>query len=276
MTKPLLNPPCKGWQRDLPGPNDPPAEAPDIVFGAPNHLDEVYLEIARRSISVRGFLFFLGLFCWGFVLWTVVTSGFISDLVTFDPTQLIVYLSFAAFLLISLSMLRIDFSVPRSEPIRFNRARLKVYVYGFHFVWWNPFTRWYVTTKSYDWDDLRAEAWKQRGATANGGLVINEGVSLAVVKPGTNHVIDRFHLSGSVQTALWAYICTYMQKGPQALTPCDAPMRDANDTYNPITRLAPKVQWPEAMDIESRTAPSSSSGADAAGVFLCGQSLESR
>lgn len=255
MTKPLLNPPCEGWQRDLPGPNDPPAEAPDIVFGTPNHLDEVYLEISRRTISVRGFLFLMAIPCWSFVTWSLVFSGFLSDLASFDPTQFIVLFAFAAFLFISLSMLRIDLSVPRSEPIRFNRLRRKVYVYGFQFVWWKPFTRWYVTTKSYDWGDLRAEAWKQRGATANGALIISEGVSLAVVKPGTNEVIDRFRLSGAVQTALWAYVCTYMQKGPQALKPCDGPMRDANDTVNPILMLAPKVQWPDAMDIESRTAP---------------------
>jgi len=255
VTKPLLDPPCQGWRRDLPGPNDPPAEAPCIVFGALNHLNDVYLEISRRTIAIRGLLLLMAIPCWSLVLWTLVASGFVSDLTNFESTQLIVFFAFAVFLLISLSMVRIDLSVPRSEPVRFNRIRRKVYVYGFQLVWWNPFARWYVTTKSYDWDDLRAEAWKQRGATANGGLVINEGVSLAVVKPGTKQVIDRFHLSGAVQTALWAYICTYMQKGPQALEPCDAPMRDANDTYNPITRLAPKVQWPEAMDVESRTEP---------------------
>jgi len=264
VTKPLLDPPCKGWQRDLPGPNDLPTDMPDIVFGAPNHLDDVYLEISRRLFSVRGILVALGLLA---LVCGVISS--VSNITSFYNVILksdgfdeeiaigavIIVGTFAIFFWVAGTSIRLDLFPPRSEPIRFNRARRKVYVYGFHFVWWNPLALWYVTTKSYDWDDLRAEAWKQRGATANGILIINEGVSLAVVKPGTNQVIDRFHLSGSVQTALWAYICTYMQKGPDALKPCDAPMRDANDTYNPITRLAPKVQWPEAMDIESRTAP---------------------
>jgi len=264
VTKPLLDPPCEGWQRDLPGPNDSPTDVPDIVSGAPNHLDGTYLELSRRSFSIRGLFIGFGLIStvWclvsmfgsiPFLLEDLSRKGrldeelVISILLVFSTT-IVTFLSACIFF-------RLDISPPRSEPVRFNRLRRKAYVYGYQFVWWNPFTRWTVTTKSYDWDDLRAEAWKQRGATANGGLVINEGVSLAVVKPGSNQVIDRFHLSGSVQTSLWAYICTYMQNGPEALKPCNAPMRDANDTYNPITRLAPKVQWPEAMDIESRTAP---------------------
>jgi len=272
VTKPLLNPPCKGWQRDLPGPNAPPADAPDLVFEVPHHLDEVFLEISRRVMRYRGLptLFSLPL------VWCLIVGVWLY----WDDWSLssVAIMAFMTCLLGSLawSGVRLDLASPRDEPIRFNRLRRKIYVYSFRHTWPNPFARWYVTTEAYDWDDIRAESWKLRGATANGMLIINEGVSLAVVKRGTNEVIDRFHLSGSVQTSLWAYICTYMQNGPEALEPCDAPMRDANDTYNPITRLAPKVQWPEAMDIESRTAPSSYSGAPAAGVLLCGQSPEPR
>ncbi|MGE8676437.1 MAG: DUF6708 domain-containing protein, partial [Achromobacter kerstersii] len=56
---------------------------------------------------------------------------------------------------------------------------------------------------------------------------------------------------------LWAYVCTYMQQGPQALSPCDIESRDANDVpaYNLALRWAPRVEWPEAMDKESRSAP---------------------
>ncbi len=137
--------------------------------------------------------------------------------------------------------------------------RRKVYVYDFHSVWWNPFTRWYVTTASYDWDDLRAERWKVRRATAGGAPIIKEGVSIAVVKPGTNDVITRFALSSTAAntTNLWAYVCSYMQNGIEGLDPDHAEPRDPNDVapYNLALRLAPKVEWPADMDHESRTAP---------------------
>ncbi|MBN3858019.1 hypothetical protein G3N59_32000 [Paraburkholderia sp. Ac-20340] len=148
---------------------------------------------------------------------------------------------------------------PRDLPLRFNRLRRKVYVYGFHSVWWNPFTRWYVTTTSYDWDDLRAEKWKVRAATANGGLIIKEGVSIAVVRPGTNEVIERFDLSTRAANTsnVWAYVCHYMQHGRQGLDPGEVEPHDANDVppYNLALRLAPRVEWPADMDAESRSAP---------------------
>ncbi|PTX07960.1 hypothetical protein DBL07_04530 [Achromobacter mucicolens] len=154
---------------------------------------------------------------------------------------------------------RAEVSPPRDLPLRFNRLRRKVYVYGFHSVWWNPFERGYVTTASYDWDDLRAEKWKVRGATAGGGLIIKEGVSIAVVKPGTNNVVARFQLNTDAANTsnFWAYVCAYMQHGIKGLDPDRAEPRDANDVapYNIALRLAPRVQWPTDMDLESRTAP---------------------
>ncbi|WP_199098145.1 DUF6708 domain-containing protein [Dyella sp. ASV21] len=153
--------------------------------------------------------------------------------------------------------LRFDLSPPRDEPLRFNRARQKIYIYNFKHRWWNPFERWRVVPVAYDWSQVRAEAWKQRGATAQGGVIIKWGVVLSIVAPGTNKVIDRFRLStmGANEHA-WAYVCTYMQQGPSALPPPGEP-QDPNAVpwYNLALRLAPKVKWPDAMDIESRTAP---------------------
>ncbi|AZD86918.1 hypothetical protein C4K14_4096 [Pseudomonas chlororaphis subsp. aureofaciens] len=110
---------------------------------------------------------------------------------------------------------------------------------------------------AYDWSQVRGERWKKRGATAQGALVIKWGVVLSVVKPGTNEVVDRFPLStmGADEFA-WAYICTYMQQGPEALPPPGTP-RDHNNVpwYNLALRLAPKVKWPAEMDRESRTSP---------------------
>ncbi|MDH0738330.1 DUF6708 domain-containing protein [Achromobacter spanius] len=266
MARSKLVPSCQGWQRDLPGPNEKPVVTPSAKEYAPNHIDDIYLELSRRSSSLRGALLIpilvLG-YCAFIQAPSVIFSVLWSEWSSFDSFDLFLVLS-GLFITVlcawaSAFMYRTDIHQPRDLPIRFNRARRKIYVYGFHMVWWNPLSHWYVTTASHDWDDVRAEVWQQWGATAGGGLIIKWGVSLAIVKPGTNEVIERFHLSTYNQDLdnLWAYVCTYMQQGPEALPPCDIEPRDANDVpaYNLALRWAPRVVWPEAMDAESRSAP---------------------
>ncbi|MGE8454592.1 MAG: DUF6708 domain-containing protein, partial [Pseudomonadales bacterium] len=99
--------------------------------------------------------------------------------------------------------------------------------------------------------------WRQRGATPQGGLLITWGVSIAVVKPGTNEVIERFPLSvGHDEGGSWDYVRTYMQAGRNALPPVEA-FNDPNavSPMNLALRLAPKVDWPTAIDRESRSGP---------------------
>ena len=152
---------------------------------------------------------------------------------------------------------QVDICPPRDLPIRFNRARQKIYAYNFKRQWWNPLDKGQVVPVSYDWSQVRAERWSQAGALPNGGIIFKWGVMLSIVAPGTNNVIDRFHLStmGADQHA-WAYICTYMQEGPSALPPPGEP-KDHNDVLwcEFALRLAPRVVWPAEMDLESRTAP---------------------
>ncbi|MGH8486222.1 MAG: DUF6708 domain-containing protein, partial [Pseudomonas sp.] len=110
----------------------------------------------------------------------------------------------------------------------------------------------------YNWDDLRAEACSVYGPMGTGGLI--ESVTLAVVEPGTNKVLDRFHFAhGILQGEMyWAMAQLFMQQGPEALPEFEYYPRDWNNeesTFNLARRFAPKVQWPHAMDLESRTAP---------------------
>ncbi|MBB2998966.1 DUF6708 domain-containing protein [Paraburkholderia tropica] len=264
MAAPKLNPPCKGWQQDLPGPNEPLTEAPMLLWFAPTHLDATYMELPRNALNVRGVMIgaaglmgittvaYIALNLWGFAISTYTARDlFVAVILGICVTAIGGWITCFTY--------RADVAPPRDLPVRFNRLRRKAYVYGFHSVWWNPFTRWYVTTASYDWDDLRAEKWKVRAATANGGLIIKEGVSIAVVRPGTNDVIERFDLSTRAANTsnAWAYVCHYMQHGKQGLDPSEAEPYDANDVppYNIALRLAPKVEWPAEMDAESRSAP---------------------
>ncbi|MFW3897018.1 DUF6708 domain-containing protein [Pseudomonas bharatica] len=152
---------------------------------------------------------------------------------------------------------KFDVEPPRDLPLRFNRPRQRLYAYNFKYRWWNPFERWQVTPVAYDWSQVRAERWSRRHATAQGGIIFQWGVELSIVKPGTNEVIDRFPLTAMGADAhAWAYVCTYMQQGPEALPPPGPPW-DHNDVLwcNIAMRLAPKVEWPADMDLESRTAP---------------------
>ncbi|MEN5158323.1 DUF6708 domain-containing protein [Achromobacter spanius] len=267
MAKPQLNLPCVGWQRDLPGPNDPLDEPPMLIWQAPTHMDGTYVEFARNTSSIRGVIFYFSLvMAWLGLKYVIFSAAhFYATAVAFSSIGEIVGIVFLDVITLALCayaaciFYRADVSPPRDLPLRFNRLRRKVYVYGFHSVWWNPFERAYVTTASYDWDDLRAEKWKVRGATPGGGLIIKEGVSIAVVEPGTNNVVTRFHLNTDAANTsnFWAYVCAYMQNGINGLDPDRAEPRDANDVapYNIALRLAPRVQWPADMDLESRTAP---------------------
>ncbi|WP_250476094.1 DUF6708 domain-containing protein [Caballeronia sp. GAFFF1] len=253
---PLLNPPARGWRRDLPAPDAPLQATPSLSFTAPNHVDEIYLELSRSYLDMRGLVFwlsFVGFACTACMVFLACTiSGDLSaTMMAIGCSLLGVWTGLFAF--------RMDVSPPRDLPIRFNRQRRKMYVYEFEPIWWNPFTRWPVRAVAYDWDDVRAEAWSQGGATSGGVYFTKSGVVLSVVRPGTNEVIDRFQLRAkSADERAWAYICTYMQKGPQALPPSKWQPRDWNNepTANLARLLAPRVKWPAEMDIESRTAPS--------------------
>ncbi|MDX3984129.1 MAG: hypothetical protein QHC88_02640 [Achromobacter sp.] len=252
--RPNLHKPHLGWQRDLPPPAEEfTSEVRSHSQPVINALDGAFLEISRRSTKMRGLMLFISGF--GFFLladsvprlhawWTVGSGSPVTPIGAFLVDVILIFFC-----------VRIDTAIPRDEPIRFNRLRRKVYVYSFHYILWNPFARWYVTTRAYNWDDLRAEVWRQRGATAQGGLIFTWGVSIAVVKPGTNQVIDRFPLSvGQDEGSSWDYVRAYMQHGPNALPPVDT-FNDPDEVppYNLALRLAPKVRWPAEIDAESRS-----------------------
>jgi len=255
MKRPVLVPPCSGWQEDLPRPDEAPVVTPALGFDTPNHQDAVFLELPRSAALIRGLLIWFAP--------VLITLLIILSWLIFSASQRLGFEVWMIFLFCTsvtvwslLLCMKFDVNPPRDQPLRFNRARQRLYAYNFNYRWWNPFERWRVEPVAYDWCQVRAERWLKRGATPQGGLVIKGGVVLSIVKPGTNEVVDRFPLStmGADEHA-WAYICTYMQQGPDALPP-PGPPKDHNDVgLNIALLLAPKVKWPADMDLESRTAP---------------------
>jgi len=256
MPRPLLSPPCPGWRKDLPGPFEIATIEKSMGQQVPNHQDSIYLEIPRSTLTRRGIMLILAL---------------PAALIALSTPQLIyesLELRRPVLTLLCLCLLvlagwataiayRTGTSPPRDEPIRFNRMRNKIYIYKCTHRWWNPFEKCSVMPVRYDWSQVRAEQWRQHCATGQGATIIKWGVTLSIVAPGTNAVIDRVHLTcmGADEHA-WAYIRTYMQEGPSALPPPGTP-KDHNDVLwcELALRLAPKVAWPADMDLESRTAP---------------------
>ena len=238
----------------MPHPEESPVVVPALGSETPNYRDNIFLELSRKSSLIRGLvIWFMPVMVFALAedlwfLFTIEQSMSIDGWVIFICTSLMVMWAIPI-------CWRFEVSPPRDQPLRFNRARQRLYAYNFNYSWWNPFARWGVEVVAYDWSQVRAERWLKRGATGN-GVIIKGGVVLSIVRPGTNEVIDRFPLTTMGADAhAWAYICTYMQQGPDALPP-PGPAKDHNDVgMNIALLLAPKVKWPADMDRESRTAP---------------------
>lgn len=256
MPRPLLKPPCTSWIKDLSHHYPPSVVIEGVREKPPNYLDDIYLEVPRASLAMRGLTSLMAV---PVVLFTGYAPVMIADSIRLGSVGL-AFIGLVIFLLgvcAVLVTIRTDIAAPRDEPIRFNRLRQKIYVYNFRDSWWNPFIAWRVVPVAYDWSQVYAEHWSQKGVLPNGGVIFKWGVTLSIVAPGTYDVIDRFNLSSmNADEQTWAYICAYMQGGPSAL-PHPAPPKDPDDLlwYQFALRLAPKVVWPADMDLESRTAP---------------------
>jgi len=152
-----------------------------------------------------------------------------------------------------------DIQTPRNEPIRFNRTRRKVYLYQYRFDRLHPLSKknWGVKPVAYNWDDLTAEVYRIYAPMGYGGLI--ENILLSVRNPETDEVIDRVFFASDLEQGkhYWELARLFMQDGIEAIPEfLHASIDwDTNELSNPFNRLAPKVQWPPEMDLESRTAP---------------------
>lgn len=269
MEKPDRGP---GWKNDLPAPNaeaiiDPRLKTPPRAI---RHMNENYTELSRVTLKLRGVWIFAGT-----VISIMALTGPFNPYSYFQIKQspaelkeLPLYIFFHAALFCLLTpYIRMEFSLPKNEPIRFNRQRRKVYFYQYRFNLLNPFGKkgWGVIPVAYDWDDLTLEAYRIY-APGYGG--IKEEVKISICKPGTNEIIDRVFFTDDIEEGehCWAIVRLFMQQGPNAipdfLHPTANPDEVPNSNLgkkavfrNPFDRLAPKVQWPADMDLESRTAP---------------------
>lgn len=261
--KPLLDDPTDGWKADLPLPQIPSSEPLLPIGRAPNFADDKYLELSATRLMNRTILLLFSLVVLVTALLSLIYFFFVR-LMGADAGVLIL----PAFMTVvsigagigGIGMLRASICPPRDEPIRFNRRRGKVYLYRFHRGGAISRKGWGVCPTVLNWEDLRAESWSRMAPSPSGVPIFAWGVDVAVVAPDTNHVVDRFQLAGSNANGehMWAMARAFMNQGPDALPKYPNPPRDWNryvPAVDPILRLAPKVQWPADMDVESRTGP---------------------
>lgn len=261
---PYLNNPASGWKYDLPPP-DAPAEMNLVKFGAENHINQIsaeFMEIPRHTLLARGILAWVGLLGLTFVvimLW-VMRSIILGAPDIPAAMMVFLYLTKAGVIWMCVVLIRLDLFLPRDEPIRFNRARRKVYIYHFRYNWRRPLskTEWCVEVSVHDWDDLWLEACEVYGSLEYGGTM--QGVQLSIQRDRTSDKRYNEVFTHSIRTgeAYWAMIRLFMQQGQQALPKLKNPPRPEEDEehfFNIFWNCAPKVKWPEDIDLESRSAP---------------------
>ncbi|WP_233444344.1 DUF6708 domain-containing protein [Pseudomonas monteilii] len=262
-----------GWSYDLPSTGEEPDGRcwVEAVDPSPNYFDDVYLELPRKTISLRGVSALIGIpglvFCVGLTLslyWDLFVYGLQRDWL-----MNVLFLIGSPIILWALIPYAIeDLVLPRDEPIRFNRLRRKIYIYEYKIDRIFIFSRKRrgVRPVAHNWDDVTAEVYRIY-APGHGGLI--ENVMLSVRNPETNEVIDRVFFTHTLDQgkAYWAIARLFMQQGPEALPTFVHPPRDWNDDdgLSHMHCLAPKVEWPVDIDRESRTAPSEEDAVDGTG-----------
>lgn len=254
-----------GWKYDLPAAWECPEISPAVsrLEPAPNHVDSVFLELPRSSLKPRGVLAILGGGVMVLSALVILSTLYVAISPAWKLGGEYILLGIGLAFLgcwATIPNVRMDIELPRSEPIRFNRKRRKVYFYQYNYDRFNPLGRrgWGVQPVAYEWDDLVLEACSFYVPMGYGGLL--ETVWIKVCKPGTDEVIARLFFSNDIDKGekYWAVARLFMQQGPEALPDFVNRPRDWNsdDGLSPMHCLAPKVQWPAEMDLESRTAPS--------------------
>jgi len=251
--EPLLTPRLKNWEEDLPGNNEKQVVPGKLI--QVTEINDTWMEIPRYENIMWGGAW-LGVIALVIplvmVIYMIIATICSPEFYFFNASDMgfIAILCLSAF--ISLSMiilnLRMALFVPRDQPIRFNRKRQKIYIFEHHRKAWNPWVKWPATVRVYDWADVHGEISRESDRYDQGFRLYG-----AVCKPGTHEVVERFILNRAVfyiehQRQLWSHWCRYMQHQPVVMDPLYDPPGDGRPRKK-------KMYWPEALDIESRTAP---------------------
>jgi hypothetical protein len=216
-------PPHGHWFADL---TKLPTDRGEAGLGSDlNELSEHCLEISRAASRQRGGLLGVSLICLAilfyptvFILPVLLKTGF-SEIPVLSAILAVIAASTYLFLWWSI---RLELTMPRDEPIRFNRKNGKVYVANFRYTA-NPLGTWRTEFRVYDWTDLQGELIRYLQFNSR-FLVVRYGLEMTLCKPGTFEVRERFWIERNqpfpnLLRSKWAYICAFMNGTPIADLP---------------------------------------------------------
>ncbi len=241
----ILRPQSQYWEEDLPGREEEQTYKPQLI--RVNKKTGIWMEIpcyTNKSWWVAWVMVLvMGITIISF-FWLALDAGAFSYAL-FSFLMLFVISVFSSFLAF---FYREAVYSPRWTPIRFNHKRQKVYVYEYQRSW-NPWAKWPVVVKVFDWEDIYGERLFWPGRYTFGSQLV-----CAVCSPGTRDVLHRFPVTAVVGDirmiwAEWSHICQYMQGRSVPATPMlsDRPASWTPEEY--------QYRWPEDLDRESKTAP---------------------
>ncbi|MRS14737.1 hypothetical protein GJV06_07565 [Enterobacteriaceae bacterium RIT691] len=241
----ILTPQADYWEEDLPGRDEEQTYKPQLI--RLNKKNDTWMEIpcyTNKSWWVAWVIFGILIPPVIVVLYGFFSVGMYKLLMgwVLSFSGLFVLFSFLAF------FYREAVFSPRWTPIRFNLKRQKVYVYDFQ-QGWNPWARWPVVVKVFDWQDIYGERLFWPGRYTFGSQLV-----CAVCSPGNHQVLHRFPVTpvvGDIRMvwAEWSHICQYMQNRGVPTTPM---FTDHPASWTPEGH---QYRWPEDLDRESKTAP---------------------
>ncbi|MRS14738.1 hypothetical protein GJV06_07570 [Enterobacteriaceae bacterium RIT691] len=239
----ILTPQADYWEEDLPGRDEEQTYKPQLI--RINKKNDIWMEIPCYTNKSWWVLWFL------IAIMTVVIIFYICitfKALVYVPILIIALTSLFVFSSFWWFAFRAVMYSPRWTPIRFNRKRQKVYVYDFQ-QRWNPWARWPVVVKVFDWQDIYGERlfW-------SGRYTFGSQLACAVCSSGTHQVLHRFPVTpvvGDIRMvwAEWSHICQYMQGRGVPTTPM---FTDHPASWTPEGH---QYRWPEDLDRESKTAP---------------------
>ncbi len=241
--QPTLSPPVKNWMEDLPGNKESQPTAPRLIVV--NEINDTWMEIPRYE-NVMWVGAWIGCLV-AFIPCLIFFYGLINSFENDVASSIILLIGWLGMVQLLVYNIKMTFLVPRYTPIRFNRARQKIYVYE-HKRSWNPWVRWPTTVQVYDWASIHAEMTRESDRYDQGYRLYG-----SFCYPGSKDVMERFALSYTVGhpkmlRGMWSHICRYMQGQ-------DVPHRPLIPDRPRTWALWETVRWPAELDRESRTAP---------------------
>lgn len=217
-----LEPQSPYWYEDLPGRTASLSSADDkLIPDVGNDLlrmDDHCLELSRVSSMQRGagllfgVVMLIGMLSVADTIALLLRKGFSEA-----PAPTIIFAcGLLAFLVAIAYLIKKEVRTPRDLPVRFYRNTGRIVSLDY-VTKLNPFAKWKVVQKEFDWNYLEAELAKISGYNGK-TYSVRYSLLIAECEPGTKKVKGRIVLKSDVAFPvilhrIWAYIRCYMNNG---------------------------------------------------------------